>query len=74
MGGKKTFINDKCINCGMCYEECPFNAICEAGDFSDIENNEKKYLSNEHYFVNREKCVGCGRCINVCPIKNITFE
>lgn len=74
MKDKKAYINENCINCGMCYDECPFNAICEAGDVSEVRENKDIYSSYEHYFVNKEKCVACGRCMSVCPIKNITFE
>ena len=74
MKDKKAFINDQCINCGMCFDICPYSAICEAGDVSDVKTNDEKYISDEHFFVNREKCVGCGRCVNTCPVKNITLE
>ena len=65
-------INDECINCGMCYDVCPFAAINEAGDNNNVI--DKAIVNNEHYFVNSEKCVGCGRCCSACPIKNIEIQ
>lgn len=41
-----------CINCKLCINNCPQNAI------SECENN---YSSDD------EKCIGCGICESVCP-------
>ncbi len=43
--------DDKCIGCGACAEECPFEAIV-------IENNIAKIL---------ETCSGCLTCLQLCP-------
>ena len=42
---------DLCNLCGMCIENCGYNAI--------------KKGKNSIYFI-AEKCVGCGECISVC--------
>lgn len=48
-------ITDKCIECGMCYEACTFDAIKEGSPYS----------------VDSTKCDDCGSCINVCPVEAI---
>ncbi|HHY63215.1 MAG TPA: 4Fe-4S binding protein [Bacillota bacterium] len=45
-------INDNCIACGACKEECPTEAISE-GDI---------------YAIDPEKCIDCGTCNEVCPV------
>lgn len=52
-GSDKAFIDEeKCIECGQCFEHCKFEAI------------EK---SDDKYQVNEFACEGCGVCFEVCP-------
>lgn len=44
---------DDCINCSVCAESCPTNAI-SYNDFSKIS---------------KEKCITCCSCIQKCPVK-----
>jgi ferredoxin len=46
-------INDKCIECGSCQDECPTNAI---------SHGDGKYV------IDPEKCIECGSCASVCPV------
>lgn len=46
-------INDDCISCGACAEECPVNAISE-GDGK--------------YVIDADTCISCGSCEGVCPV------
>ena len=46
-------INENCINCGACAEECPVECISE-GD--------------ERYVINADECIDCGSCAGVCPV------
>ncbi len=46
-------INDECICCGACKDECPVSCISEG---------EKKYC------INAEECIECGACADVCPV------
>ena len=55
-----SIIEDKCKRCGICFTNCPVNAIC--GD------KEKGYT------VMQEKCTKCGRCFDVCKFKSILKE
>ncbi|NLD59930.1 MAG: 4Fe-4S binding protein [Clostridiales bacterium] len=47
------FINDDCIACGACVEECPVSAITEG---------ESKYV------IDADACISCGACAGVCPV------
>ncbi|NLD18921.1 MAG: 4Fe-4S binding protein [Clostridiales bacterium] len=46
-------INDSCINCGACIEECPTEAITAGAEKPDID---------------ADKCIDCGACAGVCPV------
>jgi len=41
----------KCINCGICIDYCPTQAITQ---------------EDESAVINEEKCIGCGECLVVC--------
>ena len=46
-------ICDRCVNCGMCYNTCPFRAIEKAGTtWTDNEEKIHTPLSNDHFFIN----------------------
>ncbi|GAB4437766.1 MAG: 4Fe-4S binding protein [bacterium] len=47
------FINDDCVMCGSCKDECPNAAISE-GD--------------PKYIIDPNKCDDCGTCAEVCPV------
>lgn len=49
-------ISDECINCGICQEGCPANAISEVGN--------KRAIS--------EECIECGNCADNCPANAIS--
>jgi len=51
-------INDDCIACGACIDECPVDAITE-GDI---------------YKIDAEKCTDCGDCVDSCPSEAIHPE
>ncbi len=46
-------INDDCLNCGACANECPVEAISE-GD--------------SKFVIDPDKCIDCGSCASVCPV------
>jgi Fe-S-cluster-containing dehydrogenase component len=58
------FINDTCINCGACIDECPVEAIVDDGDNPTGE---------EFHYVYPDKCVECvdhhdtPACVESCP-------
>ena len=51
-------INDTCIACGSCADQCPVGAISEG----------------EIYSINPDECVGCGACAAQCPVEAIREE
>ena len=58
-GGRTAQINyEKCIDCGLCKQNCHFDAI--------IKNDDK--------FCITEGCEGCGLCKIVCPVDAITMQ
>ncbi len=51
-GVRAKIVSSKCVNCGICAENCPFNAIS---------------LKNGKYFITPYLCEGCKVCSLVCP-------
>lgn len=51
-------INDDCISCGACAEECPVDCISEGED---------------KFVIDEDACIDCGACEEVCPVDAI-FE
>ncbi|MCP4714822.1 MAG: 4Fe-4S dicluster domain-containing protein [Deltaproteobacteria bacterium] len=49
-------ITDDCVGCGTCAEECPAEAIREAGSA---------------YCIDGAACTECGTCAEVCPAEAI---
>lgn len=45
-------INDECLVCGVCADECPGDTIAEKDDT---------------YVINPDACDDCGECAEVCP-------
>ena len=60
---------DKCVNCGKCFEVCPYHSIVkipvpceEACPVGAITKDES---GREH--IDTEKCISCGKCLASCP-------
>jgi ferredoxin len=51
------FIDDNCVACGACIDECPVGAI-SAGD-------------GGIYVIDHSLCTGCGACVDACPVEAI---
>ncbi len=47
----------KCKRCGICYNNCPAQAV--------------EWMKKETAFINREKCIRCMSCISNCPFDAI---
>ncbi len=58
-----------CINCGICMNSCPYNAIikvpvpCE--DSCPVGAISKDSEGKEH--IDNAKCISCGKCLRSCP-------
>ncbi|HAH61999.1 MAG TPA: Fe-hydrogenase large subunit family protein [Treponema sp.] len=59
----------KCINCGLCMQNCPYHAIikipvpceeaCPVGAISKDETGHER--------IDYDTCIFCGRCMSECP-------
>ncbi len=56
---------DKCIQCGKCFQECRFDAIKKI-----IDKNSNK----TSYEIDPIACEGCGVCALVCPVQAVKTE
>lgn len=64
-------INDDCINCAACIDECPTNAIFNAGDEYTADGETKAAVSDDHTYIAPELCTDCKACVEVCPVDAI---
>lgn len=65
---------DKCIRCGRCMQNCPYNAIIKYDRPCAAHCGVKAIESDEYgrAKINYDKCVSCGRCITECPFGAIS--
>lgn len=73
--GQAEIDSDKCVNCGICKDVCPYRSIiyvpvpCE--EACPVNAITKDEHGVEH--IDDSKCIYCGRCVNACPFGSI-FE
>lgn len=66
---------DKCRECGMCAQACPYNAIADARRPCvrscpvDAISVDKK---NRRASIDYSKCISCGSCTAACPFSAIS--
>ncbi|MHA1616413.1 MAG: indolepyruvate ferredoxin oxidoreductase subunit alpha [Candidatus Njordarchaeales archaeon] len=58
LGGVYEVLEEKCVNCGICYKHFNCPAI--------MYDEEKKKP-----YIRRDLCLGCGVCMQICPVKAI---
>jgi [FeFe] hydrogenase (group B1/B3) len=67
--GRAVIDSQKCVNCGLCMQNCPYHAIikipvpceesCPVGAISKDESGREK--------IDYHKCIFCGNCMRECP-------
>ncbi len=73
--GQARIDHEKCISCGLCFNNCPYHAIvyipvpCE--ESCPVQAITKDEHGVEH--IDESKCIYCGKCLNSCPFGAI-FE
>ncbi len=67
--GRARIAEDKCVNCGLCMQNCPYHAIikipvpCE--EACPVGAISKDDSGREH--IDYDKCIACGHCMSECP-------
>ena len=67
--GRARIDGEKCVNCGLCLQNCPYHAIikipvpceesCPVGAIGKNENGKER--------IDYHKCIFCGNCMRECP-------
>ncbi|MFP4112244.1 MAG: DUF362 domain-containing protein [Candidatus Woesearchaeota archaeon] len=52
-------INDKCIRCAACLENCPVEAI---------------FMNGNKMKIDYQKCIQCYRCLEACPVGAVNLK
>ena len=59
----------KCIKCGKCASECPYNAVSKIDRPCAVACGMNAIITDElgRATIDQEKCVSCGMCLVNCP-------
>jgi [FeFe] hydrogenase (group B1/B3) len=67
--GRACINSEKCVNCGLCQQNCPYHAIikipvpceesCPVGAITKDEEGKQR--------IDYHKCIFCGNCMRECP-------
>jgi len=73
--GQAVIDKDKCINCGLCMQACPYHAIiyiptpCEAACPVGAITKDPETGKEQ---IDEDKCIYCGKCMKECPFAAIS--
>jgi NADPH-dependent glutamate synthase beta subunit-like oxidoreductase/Pyruvate/2-oxoacid:ferredoxin oxidoreductase delta subunit len=74
MGYRVDIDHDGCINCGICMDVCPVEALdMSRPDRAGVEGG-RPILSLMEHPVQVGECIGCDICARECPVHVITIE
>lgn len=67
--GKALIDSDKCVNCGKCAKECPYQAIHYLGRPCENSCPVQAIYQDEDgkECIDPDKCILCGKCLQACP-------
>lgn len=67
--GRAQIDADKCVECGLCKESCPYNAIADVMRpcKRDCPTNAIKIDHRKKAVIDYNKCISCGACVYQCP-------
>ena len=67
--GKSFIDQSKCIKCGLCKKNCPYDAIAHHIRPCASACGVKAISSDEYgrAKIDNDKCVACGQCMSSCP-------
>jgi len=72
--GQSVIDQDKCINCGLCINACPYNAVVElerpCAKVCGVDAIGSDQFGRAE--VDYHKCVSCGMCLVNCPFGAIS--
>jgi NADH:ubiquinone oxidoreductase subunit F (NADH-binding)/NAD-dependent dihydropyrimidine dehydrogenase PreA subunit len=58
-----------CVGCGLCYRNCPIDAI----RFEEVFDERTNTVSKKPV-IDQSKCVRCGSCFSICPKRAVLKE
>ena len=78
MGYRITIERRGCINCGVCMDVCPVQALdMTRPDHSGVEaagTSGRPFAWMMEYPVQVGECIGCGICIGECPVQVMDLD
>ncbi len=69
VNNKSVIDGEKCKNCKMCVNVCPYNAIVKLKVPCEDSCPVDAIAKNEHGLarIDFSKCISCGKCVSSCP-------
>lgn len=67
--GRAVIDHEKCIECGKCKENCPYNAIADVMRpcKRDCPTNAIQIDHRKKAVIDYDRCISCGACVYQCP-------